>query len=442
MRRFESKTVALLLVLMGIFWGVFVKAADEAWISQACNVTGNCSTLSFEYSKPYCVTDDLDYSTCIFTTLTNSISREVSNDTDLQSAIEWYCKIMLWNQWNWRIFYSKPNKLINTSENLNNRDWQQTFDSHQSLFVYELCSSFEDDEWNLPFLSDWAIIWDVFTGENVSKVLKLQQRSGKKDLCSIVDNKWIPDCEMSIYATEIFSAIMSDVFKIKYAQVFHVDSVEKFEDKETRIMEFLSWYFNIKEEYQNVQPKYPQTFEVIDSNQEFYKKVLKNIKLINNEWLVEKVSESWCPMTWNMEWVDFIACALHWSQWKWMSLDPAFVTLFYNEVMNYNIFITYMQNWFDARIKEASKNKDNEKDVRILQSKSLDLQLYANMQLEAAKQTLYDFEQINMTYPYHIWMLLYQEKVKKFRDQHLSKVVTLFYSLSEKLQNVQIPDEQ
>jgi hypothetical protein len=45
---------------------------------------------------------------------------------------------------------------------------------------------------------------------------------------------------MSIYATEIFDAIMSDLFKIKYAQVLHVDSVNKFEDKESRILAFLS----------------------------------------------------------------------------------------------------------------------------------------------------------------------------------------------------------
>ena len=71
-------------------------------------------------------------------------------------------------------------------------------------------------------------------------MLKLQQRSGKIDLCSIVDSNGIPDCEMSIYATEIFDAIMSDLFKIKYAQVLHVDSVNKFEDKESRILAFLS----------------------------------------------------------------------------------------------------------------------------------------------------------------------------------------------------------
>jgi hypothetical protein len=43
-----------------------------------------------------------------------------------------------------------------------------------------------------------------------------------------------------MYVTEIFSAIMSDVFKIKYAQIFHVDSVNGFENKKKRVTAFLS----------------------------------------------------------------------------------------------------------------------------------------------------------------------------------------------------------
>ncbi len=435
-----------------ILFPFFVNAEDVPWTTQACAYEDDalsgkelCKQLSFDYTKPYCVTSNLDYAEdCLWKSLNNTWSESLKSADSLYKALEWYCKIMLSDRGDWRIYYARPNlNITDTSENPNNWDWQQTFDSHQSLFVYALCSSFEDEEWNRPLLFWTDILWDAFTWENVSKVLKLQQRSGKKDLCSIVDNEWIPDCENSIYATEIFTAIMSDLFKIEYAQVLHVDSVKNFEDKETRILAFLSWYFNITDEYTNVQPLYPQTIEVIDSNQEYYKKVLSTIKLLNNEKLVERVEKTGgCPLTWNMEWVDFIACALHWTQWKDLALDPAFVTLFYNEMMNYRVFKSYLGKWFDIMLENVSKKKINEKEVRILQSKALDFQLYANMQLEAAERTLLDLEDLNMTYPYHIWLLLYQEKVKKFRDFYLSPIVTIFYSLSEKLQNVQIPNEQ
>jgi hypothetical protein len=53
---------------------------------------------------------------------------------------------------------------------------------------------------------------------------------------------------------------------------------------------------------------------------------------------------------------------------------------------------------------------------------------------------LHTFEDFNMTYPLHIWLLLYQERMKNFRDKKLAPVITIFYSLSEKLQNVQLPN--
>jgi hypothetical protein len=44
-----------------------------------------------------------------------------------------------------------------------------------------------------------------------------------------------------------------------------------------------------------------------------------------------------------------------------------------------------------------------------------------------------------MTYPLHIWILLHLEKWEKFRNTALSPEATKFYSLSEKLQNAQLP---
>ena len=136
-----------------------------------------------------------------------------------------------------------------------------------------------------------------------------------------------------------------------------------------------------------------------------------------------------------MVWMDFVSCALHSSQWNWTSLDWVFETLFYNEIIHYNIFVSYYSNWAQAKLNNLSTKE--EKDI--LQSKVTDFQGYANLQIEAAKETLHKFEEFNMSYPLHIGLLLYQEKVKEFRNKHLSPIITTFYSLSEKLQNVQLP---
>ncbi|MBR4633500.1 hypothetical protein IKO50_00625 [bacterium] len=59
--------------------------------------------------------------------------------------------------------------------------------------------------------------------------------------------------------------------------------------------------------------------------------------------------------------------------------------------------------------------------------------------MEANNWVQRSFEEFNMTYPLHIWITLHIEKAEDFRNGSLSKVITSFYSLSEKLQNVQLP---
>jgi hypothetical protein len=58
-------------------------------------------------------------------------------------------------------------------------------------------------------------------------------------LCNLIDEPDINDCDMSIYASEIYSAIMSDIFKIKYAQVLNVDTTEDF-NSEDKVVQFMS----------------------------------------------------------------------------------------------------------------------------------------------------------------------------------------------------------
>lgn len=414
------------MVIIGIpmFWECSQENEECSREDDYCVEGMNCEDASKNYTVPYCVSSDVDYAEgCVFQSLTNSLSSGLSNFAT-KDLISQYCTALLWNQENWRVYFSRPN-----SEG--DRDWSQTFDSHQSLFVYLLCSSLStgDVRWSDDFPK--VLKWDVV------KLLKLQQRLNWKDKCSVEDGQNLDDCDMSIYATEIFSAIMSDVFKIKYAQIFHVDSVESFQkDKKKRVWAFLSWYFGMDDE-KKVIKDFPDTVGVIDSNQQYYKSVLKSLKLLDNSKLAKMAEESWCPSDKVIVWTDFVACALHSSQWNWSSSSPEFLTLFYNEIMNYRIFVTYYYNWIQVKIKDQKLGQE-EKDR--WQTKAEDIQFIADLQIKAAKETLRSFEELNMTYPLHIWLLLYQEKLREFRNKYLPSIVQQFYSLSEKLQNVQLPE--
>jgi len=445
--------VFLFMTVMVTFFSICIWASRQ---EDSCNPdTESCKDLSSDFTVPYCVSLNapvVDYALdCVWPSVTNVLSsiqeREDEDGNKLQSiplgrfdtrnVVELYCKAMLWTGNMWRIYYSVPSNLHN------GWDWQQTFDSHQSIFVNALCLSFKDKNGEVP-LVDELYLGGVFKNEDLAKVLKLKQRSWWKDLCSLADYENLDDCDMSIYATEIFSAIMSDMFKIKYAQVLHIDNTENFEaEYRSKVEAFMSGYFNmnpIEWDYRRLKATFPQTISILESNQKYYKRVLDTVKILDNTALADNALASGCPIDWNMTLVDFVACALHSSQWKWFSLTPSFITMFYNEVMSYRIFELYMNSWIDEKVKEMTISKRDEKDIRKFLSKSLDFQWYANIQIEASKQALLRFEDFNMSYPLHIWLLLYQESMKNFRDNRLSPIVTLFYSLSEKLQNVQLPN--
>jgi RNA processing factor Prp31 len=43
--------------------------------------------------------------------------------------------------------------------------------------------------------------------------------------------------------------------------------------------------------------KFPETVDIIDSNQQYYKTVLESLKLLNNSVFAKNAEESKCPIT-------------------------------------------------------------------------------------------------------------------------------------------------
>lgn len=408
------------------------------WSDDFCDIDRSCADLSNNFTQPYC-SQDKNGNRCTRLALTNNLSIQMDNINNLEmgGVVKNYCFSLLWDSSSWRIYYSKPSNL-----NPDTWDWQQTFDSHQSIFVYALCSSFKDQEGKTPFLTGNANLEWVFKDKDIVNVLKLKQRLSWKDKCSLQDDPSLQDCDMSMYATEIYSTIMSDIFKIQYAQVLNLDKSEDF-DVAQKIEDFMSWYFGYQEKYTDLKNKFPQTVNVLKSNQKYYKTVLDSVKIINNSELVSLAENSNCSASSDkekIEWLNFIACALHSSQGNGLALSPSFETMIHNEMLSYSIFNNYLHYWMDAKVSDMTRRWQNNETIEEYKSKAVDFQWYSDLQIKATKWTLRTFEDFNMTYPLHIWLLMYQEKMKEFRDKKLSPIVTIFYSLSEKLQNVQLPN--
>ena len=425
------------------FAGSWWKACDVYNLEQEW-----CKGISNNYTEPYCVTNlyhndrgtsDVNYAeSCIWPTLTNKLSgireRRVGlGEFSTRGLIEQYCSTLFWDLSNWRIYFARPSVETDTW------DWQQTFDSRQSLFLYSLCSSFTQNGEKV-FINENAVLGDAYkTWLSISTTLSLKQPGkDKTDMCSLDVDSQITDCDIAVYAAKIYAGVMSDIFKVKYAQALHVDGVRNYE-KRKKVEEFMHGYYLIDNTYEEIKTLYPKTVAILESNQEYHKNMLNSLNLLDNTKLVKMAQSSGCPVDKNMTWVDFIACALHSSQWSGFSLTPSFVTLFYNEVLHYRQFMAFYEEWLEQKIQLMYVAGESEKNVRIIESKVADFRWYFNMQMEASEWAQRSFEEFSMTYPLHIWLLSYIERAEKFRNSSLSHIITSFYSLSEKLKNVQLP---
>ena len=417
MKNFNGLIAIILVGLVVLLPGF----SDSSWQGRACIESSDCSKIS----EPFCITDSVDnVEKCILPKNTSELSKPKEKN-EVKEVISLYCSELLWES-KWRIYFSEPNRV-------GDRDWQKTFDSRQSLFLEALCWSFKDWSWGMPFVN-WSILSGVYKWD-VAKILNLRQISDRKDLCSLNDDPNLSNCDLSIYATKIFDGIMSDLFKIKFAQVLHLDTTEKF-DVKGNIEDFMKWYYNIDDEYKDIKKDYSKTVSILQSDLKYYKDVLDTINLIDNSKLATLAKTTECPEDKYMTWIDFIACALHSSQWKWLAVTPSFLTMIYNELLNYQQFIAYYTDWLRNKISTDNSNVDNNKKL-IYNAMLNDFIWYVPIQKDAFQTAQQNLEEFSMTYPLHIRILLYVEKVEKFRSKY-SEVITLFYSLSEKLQNVQI----
>ncbi|MBQ5945082.1 hypothetical protein IJL65_01430 [bacterium] len=118
----------------------------------------------------------------------------------------------------------------------------------------------------------------------------------------MTDFETLADCDMSIYSTEIFTALMSDIFKIKYAQVLQVNTVKEFDaKKEEKVEDFFNGYYYIIDKYDVLKALFTQTVDVLEDNQSNFKKnLLDTLKIMDNSKFAELAEDSKCPVDGNV----------------------------------------------------------------------------------------------------------------------------------------------
>lgn len=248
------------------------------------------------------------------------------------------------------------------------------------------------------------------------KALSLGQFGGGVDLCAAHRE----ECDLSRYTSRVFSALMSDIFRIKRANFLGVRS-SKLIGKKERIDALFAAYFAMEgSTLPDFQLTFPKTTSMVDSNQQFFVKSLQRLKVLDLEKLLD-LSCAGAP--------DLISCGLYASG---DGVDQHFLDFVYNEYLNYAIFVDFATNYTD---KKAAAARD-ETTFLSLYTESASLSQQRKIYRQALQYALDDFKDFVSTYPLHVGLVLYQEKLLQFRDK-FSKVLPPLYTLYEKLRNVQ-----
>jgi len=323
---------------------------------------------------------------------------------------------------------------------------QINFNSRNSLFVRSMCHAWnngdpregrKDTLVEKKLLED--VFKDIFQGEP-AKQLQLQQQEGTRDVCLTSSND---ECDVARYSSKVYTSLLSDIFKIKRAHFLQVESVKTFTEKGERVAKVFETLFATQHMVSNKGEYlvlFPKTAEMIDNNQQFFQKSLQTLIMLDNDKLAELASEeiskdlTKCHMTGAI--VGFL-CGLHMP--NSLGTDQHFINFITNEYLNYRLFIDYYANQQQKRLSENRNLSDLNREGFMVEIKSLFAQ--RDMYEQALRIALTDFQDFVATYPIHLGFVRYQEQLLKFRDIYATNMVTPFYSLYEKLRNVQPPEK-
>lgn len=305
------------------------------------------------------------------------------------------------------------------------------YSSKQSLFLWLLCRNNPNIYNHLitnlqnPFSSYVGTGEYGYLKDTWFKTLKYAPNCTKE-----FDEK----CNISVLTQQLIWDILGELFTLKQANLYGVTSNNFTSDKilEESIDNFTKTKVNILNNQEDFCRgkihNYPKTCDLMKKHMKSFKKAFKDFKIIDPAKLFkepEKQAQNCVRNTQNPEAYDHIFCNIIYRNHE--GLDP-FITNIYNEILRYWLFNTYYQH----QISIAS-NPDTMREFELKATSQFLTEI-----LTITNETIQQLSEIQNTYPIHIGLMTYQENLLRLRDKYLSKIVTPFYNLFYKLQNVQI----
>ena len=307
-------------------------------------------------------------------------------------------------------------------------------DPRQSIFLTLMCSKSDVKSNFSPFMSAGAKgEEDRYLKTHSIKLLAPQN-------AACYGSEFQVDCDIARLSEEIMILILEELTTVKQWNLYGVtmnnlSSQKKLEEnintftKEKLLIHYASQQNFCKSKTQG----YPKTCKIIQQSMRAFQKAFSRFRLLNVESLLGKDIDSFkekqtiCTKNTSAEDYDHMFCEIIGRTHE--GLDP-FVTRVYTELLRYQLFSTYYTSHLWSTNTADMVDASRYEFVR--------MQAFSKKLLPTINTTLKQLAELQNTYPLHIGMLAYQEELLRLRDKYLSKLVSPFYSVFYKLQNVQI----
>lgn len=379
-------------------------------ITHAITILDDVYDISIE--KPYSFhTSYTEYENNIFKSFASfdNIKLDNSNSVNSEKLISYYCLSV---QLNWWVY-----------KDLN------VYSLDKSVFLYLMCSNI--NEKNIGFFDKTNP--DMKSYLKVSKFNKLWLSVNEKDKGLV-----------HLYVHDLFDNIINEYFNIKQAHVYWLETAkEEKKSIEEQANEFSSGYFLWVNICSNDDPNYSykKTCIYLKDYMRSVKSMVNGLNILDvdkmyDDYLKKSKEPGFCEM-WDPQNYNIILCGLWWKPGE--KDFKTFVNLVYNELYYYNLFVQYYDHWLSKgdnslawsiwSLDLISTYSQQQKVKRILSENLKRSQDALGVSLKMLTDSY-------VTFPIHIWMLMYWETLSKF-GKEISKIAPPIYTLYDKLRNVQ-----
>lgn len=343
-----------------------------------------------------------------------------------------------------QVLLSYCNAVLNTSAKWWNVTWDNYYYSAKdSVFLYMICHNIDsnfDKIFNNKFNSekDWYFTQSSFTG------LWIVDYSQDPDFDYCSPTSTLNYCDLTYHIPRVFNMIINDLFSVQQSRIYGLTTPD-FDKKsiETQIDEYARDKFNIKF-CDSTDWKYPKLCKNMKTYTKASAKLLKDLNILNYNNLYDEATKpdysSKCRSGYGTYTYNVLACGLFDSSF---GMNDMYIGLVYNEFMYLSLFVKYYNYSIVSNpdLAPSTQKNDYQAGINYLQNNAYEFNREVNSSQKAISLGMKMLREIDVSFPLHVWFMMYQEDLLNLRDKSLYKIVTPFYTLYGKLRNVQTKDK-